>query len=190
MVKQFIESSYKFEFADSWNVIKYDDHRYYKSISGQSMSGVDFAGLKDGTDCYLIEVKNYKQYTSQTAEKDMDEFIDEISDKVKDSIQLIEVIQKFLNRKFLYRFAYRLVRKYPVLNREWYFWTELYRTGIIEKQTVFVLFIDAHFSIGSIQQDLEDRVGTDIQNIKVISLKNKKEIAELGIDVSKLFRAS
>ena len=154
------------------------------------MSGVDFAGLKDGTECYLIEVKNFKQYTSDASEKSIDDFVDEISEKAKDSIQLIEVIQKFLNRKFLYRLTYGLVRRYPVLNKEWFFWSELYRTAITEKKAVFVLLIDAHFSIVSVQRHLEDRIGDDIQSIKVISLRNKKEIAKLGIDVSKLFRAS
>jgi len=189
-VKEFIESGYMFKFGDEWNVIKYDSHRFYISLSGQSMSGVDFAGILKGKESYMIEVKNFKQYPSSQPDKAIDDFVLEIVEKAKDSIQLITVIQKYLNRKFLYKAFYNLVKKYPIINQEWFFWSELYRVTIDEQQAKFILLIDSHYDKSKIQRALSDALAMEYKDVTVLSLRDNDAIKQLMIGSEKVFRAN
>lgn len=181
-MKDFVESAFMFRFNDDWNVIRYDEHRFYKSLSGQSLSGVDFAGIYKGSECLLIEVKNFKQRNARVYEKSFEEFHSEILEKAKDSLHLIGVIKKYLQRKFLYRAFYNLVEKYPILNKEWFFWSELYRIAIEDKNAHFVLLIDSDFDMSRIQNDLSKDLKEKYNAVKVISLQNADHVSELNIE--------
>ena len=181
-MKDFVESAYLFRFCDDWNVIKYDEHRFYKNLSGQSLSGVDFAGIYKGEECYLIEVKNYKQERSRNYDKPFEEFLSEMVEKGRDSIRLIKVIKKYLDRKILYRAFYGLIKKYPILNREWFFWSELYRISIEEKKASFVLLIDSDFSIDEILEYLNEKLKDEFGSVKVVSLQNTDDVSKFNID--------
>ena len=46
MSKQpFIESDLQFYFPDHWAVREYDNHRFYKNLSGLGLKGLDFLVL-------------------------------------------------------------------------------------------------------------------------------------------------
>ena len=188
-MRDFIESGYRFIFGTEWEIMKYDSHRFYTSLSGHSMSGVDFAGILDRDKVVLLEIKNYKQYDHQLPEKTLQQFKSEIEEKALDSLQLINVIYKFLNRKWQYKVFYGIVRKYSILNKEWYFWSELYRIGVEERKLHFVLLLDAYFNTDQIKRELNKSIGGEFTDVEVISLRDKTAIKELKIDISKVFKA-
>jgi len=139
--QHFQESECQFTFSKEWEVIQYDAHDYYKTVSGKSFSGVDFAGIFRDT-LYLIEVKNYYQYNQTGEIEELENFCVEMKEKFLDTIDLIRIIQKYHNRKWSYRLFYRLVKSYPNLYHTWWFWTRMYQ--IIENDKVeFVLLIDS-----------------------------------------------
>jgi len=58
---QLKESALLFDFEETdWIVKKYDDHRYYKSLSGAGLKGVDFIGIFQQEKVVFIEVKNFR----------------------------------------------------------------------------------------------------------------------------------
>ena len=184
LVNSFEESGYKFEFGPQWKVIKYDDHRFYRILSGQNMSGVDFAAIYKSDTVYLIEIKNFKQYENDIIDKPITEFSEEIIEKGLDSLRLIEVIKKYLDRKFLYRAFYNLVNRFPWLNSEWYFWTELFRISIINQRANFILLINADYDLKRVTNSLECNLGEHFREVIVEPIL-EKEFLE-GFTISKI----
>jgi len=182
-VKSFLESGYKFEFGSEWNMIKYDDHRFYKILSGHSMSGVDFAGIANDETAYLIEIKNFTQYKNEANEKLVDELISEIVEKGIDSIQLIKVIKKYLERKFWYKALYNLVERFTWINPEWKFWTKLHDVSIVEKNAIFLLLINADYNLKEIQVKLKEVLKPYFQGVMVLTIEDGNNIT--GINISK-----
>ena len=183
-MKSYKESGYEFQFDGDWNVIKYDDHRFYKILSGHDMSGVDFAGMKNRKEVYLIEIKNYNQYRGAGITKPINEFVDEIVEKGRDSLQLITVIMKFMERKFWYRAFYSFVRRFTWLQPEWYFWTELYRMSIVEKKAIFVLLIDADYDMNEITKKVKNELKGYYGDIIIKSISGEEILG--GVMISKL----
>ena len=59
MPQYYKESGLLFTFPDNWWVIKLDEHRFYRYVSGRGYKGVDFIIIDDSGKLLLIEVKNY-----------------------------------------------------------------------------------------------------------------------------------
>jgi len=169
-MNSFFESGFNFEFSDDWNVIKYDDHRFYKVLSGQDMSGVDFAGLYNHESLFLIEIKNFKQYQTNGTQKPLDEFINDVVEKGTDSLRLIRVIKKHLDRKFWYKILFNLINRFSWINSEWFLWTEFYRIATIEKKAVFVLLIDSDYDQEKIESRLQEELLTLYDRVIVSSI--------------------
>lgn len=179
----FHESNYKFKFSADWNVIKYDDHRFYKILSGQNMSGVDFAGIHDEEEAYLIEIKNFKQYKSEKSEKSLEEFCNEIIEKGRDSLQLISIIHKYLHKKFLYNTFYSVVRRFPWFNPEWVFWSEMHRVCIIVEKVNFILLINSDYDHKQIELVLCTNLNDQFKSIKVINLQEGKLLPQMEVEI-------
>ncbi len=130
-MQTFTESNLKFTFPNAWEVIKYDEHRYYRALSGSDFSGVDFAGIYDGK-AYFIEVKNYTQYQKDEP-LDLNEITQNFLEKITDTQRLLSLINRYHERKWLYR----LVRNHNFLMRRffkhWLFWKRLfeYEAGFV-----------------------------------------------------------
>ena len=183
-VKNFIESGYEFRFNSKWNVIKYDDHRFYKILSGHDMSGVDFAGIYNNELVYLIEIKNFNQFRNDGNEKSIDDFTKEIIEKGMDTIQLISVIKKYLNRMFWYKAMHSLVTKFNWINPEWYFWSKVHRLFILEKKGVFILLIDADYKMSMIKDKLRKALSDYYQDVIVMTIEEGNQVK--GLEVVKL----
>ncbi|NNE29048.1 MAG: hypothetical protein HKN16_05405, partial [Saprospiraceae bacterium] len=56
----FSESGLQFQFSNDWTVIKYDDHKFFRYLSGEGLKGVDFLGFTSEGGLFLMEVKNYR----------------------------------------------------------------------------------------------------------------------------------
>jgi hypothetical protein len=137
----FEESECTFTFSKEWEVIKYDSHDFYRTVSGRSFSGVDFAGMfKDKL--YLIEVKNFYQYNKTGKIEGVDQFCVEMKEKFLDTLDLIRIIQKYHNRKWSYKMFYGLVESYPKLHYTWWFWTYM-NNYILDGKVECILLIDS-----------------------------------------------
>ena len=180
-MKIFSESGFEFRFDKSWDIIKYDEHRFYRMLSGNDMSGVDFAGILNQEEAYLIEVKNFSQYPVDKIDKSIEELCQELIEKGKDSIQLIEVIQKYYKRKFLYKSFYKLVCRIPWLQPEWFFWTELHRLSIKENKVSFVLMIDSKFDSIKIGEVLSSELEEYYTEVIVLKLSTEDNLKEMEI---------
>lgn len=62
-MSDFQESGISFKFSSpQWAVVKYDEHLAHKKVSNalQPTKAVDFLGIHDNRQLFLVEVKNYR----------------------------------------------------------------------------------------------------------------------------------
>ncbi len=147
----FQESDLQFYFDDSqWQVIKYDTHKYYKTLSGSGLKGVDFIGIRQENQLVFFEIKNFRNYQSTAATKytlfkDTDHFIQQIQDKMEDTLTAIKVISKYLKRKSWYRFFLRIEPFIPnrlIKSKDWYFWHQISNLRNSSTSKTFLLWIE------------------------------------------------
>lgn len=170
----YVESDRLFHFDEQWTILKYDDHHYYQTVSGRSFSGIDFAGILNQEELYLIEIKNFFQHDNEGIINDVDQFALEIKEKILDSIDLIQIIYKYHQRSWMYRCFNQIIMRFPVLHQTWWFWTRM-KELIDQKSFTFVLLIesveDTKFLLDAIQKKLnkENYVIPDIQLLSLDS---------------------
>lgn len=126
------ESAIQFTFPSDWVVIKYDQHKFFRYLSGDGLKGVDFIGIDDSDDLFLMEVKHYRNvnladgiHPAREVIKNPDAVVEECIGKLNDSLRLIEVIQKYHLRKWWFRLLAKWIQEiFPVLSRrrDWGFW--------------------------------------------------------------------
>jgi len=184
----FSESNYEFTFDDRWQILKYDDHPYYRILSGRSFSGIDFAGIFENEHLYLIEVKNFYQYDNDGEISNVDKFVIEIKEKILDSIDLIRIINKYHQRKWTYRLLVKLVMRLPNLNRDWWFWTKMHQL-LQSKHMSFVLLIESKLNNNFLKADiLSSLAGEDYEIPNLIMLSIDKQDLD-GISISKIYKS-
>ncbi|MDF1694414.1 MAG: hypothetical protein P1U56_01190 [Saprospiraceae bacterium] len=116
---KFIEREVEVNFDDEWKVIKLDEHRYYKRVSGYGVSGVDFLAIHPIFGVVLIEMKNYTKGKSSIPNK-----IDHVmSNKQNDTIRLINIIYKYYQRQRYFRVLQWLNLDY-LYPEEWKIWIQ------------------------------------------------------------------
>jgi len=147
------ESKHKFSFDDRWHILKYDDHPYYRVVSGRSWRGIDFAGIYEDAHLYLIEVKNFYQFGNDGEIEDVNQFVLEIKEKILDTVDLVQIIEKYHQRKWMYRLWIRLVKRFKELNTNWWFWNRMFEFIEIGSFT-FVLLIDSKENMTSLRNQL------------------------------------
>jgi len=136
---------------------KFDDHKYYKTLSGYGLKGVDFIGILNNEQVYLIEVKNYKRRKKSPVPLNIGQIlgerpplIDAFIGKIEDTISAINVVQKFLLRKRTYRWSVKLWQWLPaslLRNSEWYFWTRVHDlVHSADEQLHLVLWLETEVS--------------------------------------------
>lgn len=184
MTFEFYESGYWFKYSNRWSIIKYDDHRFYRRLSGLSFSGVDFAGVLDGQQLYLIEVKNYSQYPAKQNDKPVVQLGYELAEKVNDSLALIQIIHKYHSRKFWFRLFFPLVLRFPFFHREWIFWEKVYNLTTGDYQPIFILFIESTFDLTLLKKEVRQFIENDAITIKIENLESS-DLSHIGIDIKK-----
>jgi len=153
----FQESELEFNFMDtSWKVLKYDEHRYYKILSGAGLKGIDFVGIYQNKKLVFFEIKNYRTHEAHPKGKfiifeDMDFFVQGIKEKMEDTLMAIKVITKYLKRKFWYRAFLKLEQFIPtrlIKNQDWYFWHRInnLRESNTSKVIILWLEVDPNYS--------------------------------------------
>lgn len=126
----FVESGLSFRFPEDWVVFKYDEHRFYRYVSGSGLKGVDFIGIR-GEELYLIEVKNYVERVSLDTYDPVENLLNKAKEeagrylrKLEDSLSLLNVIQQYYQRKWWYRKIYLPFLWKNVISSELSFWTK------------------------------------------------------------------
>lgn len=140
---KFQESAYQFHFSQAWLILKFDDHQFYKVLSGHSLSGVDFSGVYC-EELYLMEVKNFRIFHDEHHTITADQLIHDLNKKLEDSIKIIEIINKYFDQKRGYKLFSGIIDKLAFLNRDWYFWRRVKAAVLKNKVLHFVLFIDGY----------------------------------------------
>lgn len=130
----FVEREVKAIFDEEWKVIKLDNHRYYKRISGLGVKGVDFIAVHQTFGLALIEMKNYKG-GEKTIPYDLD---DKMIKKKKGTIKLINTIHKYYQRQIYFRILTFIGLKflYPI---EWHIWLDAKKH--LDRSNIFFLGI-------------------------------------------------
>lgn len=131
----FQESGFSFEFPPSWIVLKYDEHRFYKYLSGDGFKGVDFLCLNPNGELHFLEVKNYLNlfiadgiHPSAEIRSNPIVYVDTYWKKYLDSLHLIKLVHKYYLRKRWYRIFLKLgLNKWAINSkRDWVLWTEFH----------------------------------------------------------------
>lgn len=115
--KIFREREVEATFDEEWSVIKLDEHRYYKRLSGLGISGVDFLAVHPVFGMALIEMKNYTQGVSSIPE-DIDQ---RMIEKKTDTMRLIRIINKYYERQIYFRML-RFIGWEYLYPKEWMIW--------------------------------------------------------------------
>lgn len=112
----FIESGLTFEFPKEWIVKKYDNHHFYKGISGMGMSAVDFICITEKEEVLLFEVKNYQnrhekqmEYIHSLFEDHNRILANRFIEKIEETIVGIRVIAQYLAKSRWNRWRYKLL---------------------------------------------------------------------------------
>lgn len=132
--QSFKESDMEFNFGADWLVKKYDEHDYFKLLSGHGLKGVDFIGIYKNESLFLIEVKNYRKRSYSPVDPDWSALQDDspalgaqLHSKVEDSLKLIRIVNKYLSTRWWFKVAYyiRRVFKKESIQKDWHFWTKV-----------------------------------------------------------------
>jgi hypothetical protein len=78
-----------FDFGDRWRVFKLDGHRDYREQIGklEGTKAVDFLGILDERELYLIEVKDFRGHRIETRDRLLKgDLAIELAQKVRDSL--------------------------------------------------------------------------------------------------------
>ena len=102
---QFTESGLIFRFSRNAVVQKYDEHRYFRRLSGSGLKGVDFLSIFDRSELVLIEVKNYRIRYKEKPPTEIYHILqhpeilaEKILAKAADTLQMIRVVNKFYRK--------------------------------------------------------------------------------------------
>jgi len=104
----FRESGLVFEFDPGrWIVKAFDDHPYYRALSGHGFKGVDFIGLLNGQELVCVEVKNYRR-TFPDHPSLLQEFLLQeqagVLRKMEDTLRILDLIHQYYRRKWGFRY--------------------------------------------------------------------------------------
>ena len=132
----FNERGVEATFDEDWTVIKLDEHRYYRRISGRGISGVDFIAVHQEFGLALIELKNYEKGSMSIPENIDDKMID----KKNDTIRLVHIIHKYYRRQAYFRILTWIGWEY-LYPSEWKIWIQAKR-HIDSKNYFFLGIID------------------------------------------------
>ena len=128
------ESGLAFTFPKDWVVKRYDEHRFYNYLSGLGFKGVDMIAITPERKLILIEVKNYINRFPQdgidpteTLIENMDSFSESFVQKFQDTFQLLQIVQKYFNRKKWFQWIANPIQSLLpfsfLISLDWGFWT-------------------------------------------------------------------
>ena len=199
----FQESDLQFQFSDTdWRVKKYDTHRFFKTLSGAGLKGVDFLGIFQDKQVVLWEVKNYHTNQANKSQnylivENTVVFIENIIGKVTDTLTAIRVIQQYLNRQWWYRFysAYSsYIPTFLIRQKDWFFWHQIQKISKEKGAVTFVLWLEIEASLEvkvwkkiltTIQQELSKQLKKEDISLVIASINQPYFGASLQVSQQK-----
>jgi hypothetical protein len=148
-VPQFQESDLQFTLSSDWVIRKYDDHTFFRGLSGFGLKGVDFIVLLPDGRLGLIEVKNYHPRRGRSGvlhpikRKKAAQLANDLAGKYADSIRAINVIERYYLRHWYHRGRFLLLRPFErLLNSDLYFWREVARRANGPLPVTIILWLE------------------------------------------------
>lgn len=126
----FNESGLEFTFGPDWVVKKYDEHSYFRSLSGLGLKGVDFVAIRKEKELIFIEVKNYRTRYNADMDQSFDvsvkpaaELAYELKRKSEDTLLAIDAVLQYYRRGWWYRKLRKMWMRWPWLQHNRAFWS-------------------------------------------------------------------
>ncbi|PHI21606.1 hypothetical protein CEQ90_01980 [Lewinellaceae bacterium SD302] len=149
-MQRFQESDINFTLAPSWVVRKYDDHTFFRGLSGFGLKGVDFIALLPDGRLGLIEVKNYHPRPDKVngtvhpiKRKKAADLAKNLDQKYHDTLRAIRVVGRYYRTKWFYRWRFQLLYPFERLaNSDLYFWKEASRRADGPIPVVIILWLE------------------------------------------------
>lgn len=116
-----IESQYEI-ILEGDHVIKFDEHRYFRKLSGKGYKGVDYLIINDDY-LYLIELKNFQQYknTPRPSETEINAIFHQ---KCEDTLRVLELFEAYLNSSWIRRVLVMKYNWFFLGDVEWKLWAK------------------------------------------------------------------
>ena len=186
----FEESSLLFTFSDAWNVRPFDDHRYYRWVSGLGFRGVDFIGLYQGK-LVLMEVKNYRRREGmseadafQAVREAPETFALKMVGKVEDSLRIVQAVNGSYRRRWWFPLFLRL----PDTLKRWYphsyFWHVASELANNPADCIFVLWLDADSDTTKVKGKIMETLTRKLADKMLQITLGSQEDNPFGPDVS------
>ena len=153
----FEESRILFEFGNSWDIVAFDKTKFYKTISGLGVKGVDFLGIYENR-LYFIEVKNFTQYNEiDESTFDFKAFRTKIIIKFEDSQRAIRLIHRHYSRKWWHKIRKFLPTRFiSWMDKDYFFWEKSYQIMQLgADHHIFILWIEHHFNEATMSKEIE-----------------------------------
>ncbi len=116
-MNSFTESGLLFRFSHRAVVQKYDEHRYFRRLSGSGLKGVDFLVILDKSQLILTEVKNYRIRYKEKPPTEIYHILnhpeilaEKILGKAADTLQMIRVVNKFYRKSRMHNLILPLLQ--------------------------------------------------------------------------------
>ncbi|HMQ50083.1 MAG TPA: hypothetical protein PKA00_21860 [Saprospiraceae bacterium] len=145
---EFEESGLFFCFSPDWVIKKYDQHKFYRGLSGVGLKGVDFLGIYQGQ-LVLFEVKNYRRRAAWHKDNPLDIIINDpaylanaMSEKVLDTMTAIDAVWQYYRRKWWFRLFSPLIDRFANPNLDAAFWAEAYQLMQQKEKLIAVLWFE------------------------------------------------
>lgn len=135
------ESGIRFEFASRhWAGRKYDEHTFFRGLSGAGLKGIDFLGIHRGRQLVLLEVKHFRHSGKVPGARLL---AAEIAAKIEDTLTGLDAVHQYFERNPFYRLAQPLLRRLPARQRlEWPFWARAYQLAQAPRQREVVVWAE------------------------------------------------
>jgi len=145
------ESDLVFDFEETaWVVKKYDEHPYYKRLSGRGLKGVDFIGIFQEQQVVFIEVKHFRSRHPTLQEEfavlaTTKQFIGKMADKMEDTFKVLQAVAAYLRKKWWYRLFLTWEAYLPLCllkQQDWFFWHQVHELAQDRSTITFVLWLE------------------------------------------------
>lgn len=161
---RFEESGLFFAFSDAWEVRPFDDHEYYRWVSGLGVRGVDFVGIYQDK-LVLLEVKNYRRRAGmgasdafQAVRDNPEAFAEKMSEKVSGSIRCMRAVNSSYQRRWWFSWFERLPDRWKRRSPRSYFWYTVAEMTHDTSNCIFILWLEADTNTQATEQKLQQRL--------------------------------
>ncbi len=171
--RSFKESDIEFIFGNNWVVRKYDEHAYFKMLSGHGLKGVDFIGIYKSEQLFLIEIKNYHKRSYSPVDPDLSDIEGrnpilgrKLYGKIEDTLRLIRIVNKYLTTRWWFTIAhtFRKILKRRAIQKDWHFWTRVGELSKDAKNVLPVLWLETGIKSSELHAQASDELVTSVQN--------------------------